>query len=247
MIRIKCPKCATSLSLPDSDAGGVGECTECGSKFRVPAAKAVVPVRADRDEDDDEDDDDDEEEEEERASGRRRHPRRRQEEDEEDEKALDEEDEDRRRRLAAQRSAAIAMNIRMAIGLFVATVIAFIGGMFINRVGLYAAIFGFAIQVLCMIMISALAKQESTMWFMLVRFVPGMLIVYIVLYWDQVKRFVITYVAGVLIFGVGLGSMFIYEVKKTARRELIERRVNADQGKQSWHWQRAAEVREAIV
>jgi hypothetical protein len=38
MIRIKCPKCANSLSIPDAQGGGVGACPKCGQKFRVPAA-----------------------------------------------------------------------------------------------------------------------------------------------------------------------------------------------------------------
>src|SRR5262245_12798383 len=38
MIRAKCPKCAQVVSLPDSAAGGIGSCSHCGQKFRVPAA-----------------------------------------------------------------------------------------------------------------------------------------------------------------------------------------------------------------
>jgi len=68
MIRLKCPKCATTLSLDDSEAGQVGKCTDCGAKFRVPAkkagatgrptketAKASTPAKRPRDDEDDED------------------------------------------------------------------------------------------------------------------------------------------------------------------------------------------------
>src|SRR5438876_1043445 len=40
MIRIKCPKCANPLAIPDTQAGGVGSCPKCGQKFRVPAVAA---------------------------------------------------------------------------------------------------------------------------------------------------------------------------------------------------------------
>jgi hypothetical protein len=42
MIRIKCPKCANPLSIPDAQGGGVGVCPKCGQKFRVPAAATRV-------------------------------------------------------------------------------------------------------------------------------------------------------------------------------------------------------------
>jgi|GEM_PF-6769721 len=38
MIRIKCPKCANPLSIPDAQGGSVSACPKCGQKFRVPAA-----------------------------------------------------------------------------------------------------------------------------------------------------------------------------------------------------------------
>src|SRR5262245_56396306 len=67
MIRIKCPKCSFPLAVPDEQAGKPGECTQCGSKFRIPTPKATVnddnekrrPSRRRDDDDDDEDDDDD--------------------------------------------------------------------------------------------------------------------------------------------------------------------------------------------
>jgi hypothetical protein len=39
MIRVKCPKCASPVSVADADAGGVGSCPRCGQKFRVPTSK----------------------------------------------------------------------------------------------------------------------------------------------------------------------------------------------------------------
>ena len=73
MIRLKCPKCATVLSLDDAEAGQVGKCTDCGDKFRVPAkkgaatgpavkatSKAAAPAKRPRGDDDEEDQDTDE-------------------------------------------------------------------------------------------------------------------------------------------------------------------------------------------
>ena len=41
MLRIKSPKCATPLAVDDEDAGGVGECTECGIKFRMVLSQPI--------------------------------------------------------------------------------------------------------------------------------------------------------------------------------------------------------------
>jgi hypothetical protein len=49
MIRIKCPKCATPLGIPDTQAGSAAACPKCGQKFRVPtlAAKPSDPSQPD--------------------------------------------------------------------------------------------------------------------------------------------------------------------------------------------------------
>jgi hypothetical protein len=49
MIRIKCPKCSFTLTLDESLAGQVGQCTECEAKFRIPARKAAAPARPGKD------------------------------------------------------------------------------------------------------------------------------------------------------------------------------------------------------
>src|SRR5262245_47260105 len=54
MIRAKCPKCATPLSLPDAAAGNVRACPECDAKFRVPGPKPAAPLPADPVDDDEE-------------------------------------------------------------------------------------------------------------------------------------------------------------------------------------------------
>src|SRR5437870_4239879 len=40
MIRIKCPKCANPLGIPDAQGGSVASCPKCGQKFRVPTLSA---------------------------------------------------------------------------------------------------------------------------------------------------------------------------------------------------------------
>ena len=37
MLKIKCPKCGTSLNVPDDQVQGKGRCTSCGVKFLIPA------------------------------------------------------------------------------------------------------------------------------------------------------------------------------------------------------------------
>jgi hypothetical protein len=80
MIRIRCPKCSERLALDDADAGRVGECPECTSRFRIPVPRQQAVVEApDRRDDFDEDeerprrrDDFDEEERPRRRKRRRR-------------------------------------------------------------------------------------------------------------------------------------------------------------------------------
>jgi hypothetical protein len=46
VIQVKCPKCREVVRLDDDLAGGVGTCTECGQKFRVPTPKATSQISA---------------------------------------------------------------------------------------------------------------------------------------------------------------------------------------------------------
>ena len=231
MLRIKCPKCATPLAVDDEDAGGVGECTECGIKFRIPAAvaKAKVPARTARG--DDEDDDDEEQE---RASRSERPARRRRRRDEEDE----EEDEDkdaafvereRQARLARQMSEMTRMNIRMCIALVVGTILLGIAGVFINRVAIYGMVIGVVLIILCNIMVSRMAHAESIFWFIVCRFVPAMVIVYCILHWHQTKRYVIVFFGGCIITGVSFGSWIIFNAKLVVKRTIILERLQQAQ------------------
>ena len=49
MASVKCPKCASSLALPEARAGGVAACPKCGQKFRLrpAAANPSAPSRPD--------------------------------------------------------------------------------------------------------------------------------------------------------------------------------------------------------
>lgn len=239
MIRIKCPKCATALTVDDSAAGGVGECTDCGTKFRIPATKVTVPPRVTNDNDDDE--------EEERAM-RRRPPRRRRDEDDEDsrEEVLTPEERERLKRLAAIESDAFMRNLKMAGALVLACIVVFIGGLFINRMGWYVAIFGVITFATCIFTVSRLAKRESMLWFFLIVFFGIMMVfVYIIFNWEVTKRFLLAAIAGIVIMVVGATSGLIYEAKKIARREIIKERVKQIEGTPgSWHWQRPGEERQ---
>jgi hypothetical protein len=118
MIQVKCPKCREVVQLDDDQAGGVGSCTECGQKFRVPTPKQTSPVRprpaaaparkaAQPEEEDEEeilaevDEEEDEEDEEAPAKPKKRKARRPADEDEEEDE--DEEDRPRRRRRGRRR------------------------------------------------------------------------------------------------------------------------------------------------
>lgn len=221
MIRLKCPQCATPQSLDDEEAGSVAECDECGAKFRVPAAKVPARSRAD----DDEDEDEDEEEEDRRPKKKKKAAAKRRDDDDDDDDEPDEDEIERQKRLAKIEHDAFMLNIQMTLALVGVTIMLGVGGIFLNRVAIYTMIIGGGLMLLTMIMVSAMAKAESTMWFLLTRVVPGMITLYAILHWEQTKRYVIVHIAGVIIAGVGLGAFFIYEGKKIARRAIILERV----------------------
>src|SRR5262245_10193320 len=133
MIRIKCPKCATALMVDDSSAGGVGECTDCGTRFRIPATKVTAQARITSDQDDDED-----KEVEDRITRKRPSRRRRDEDDEEEKKEeiLDPEERERLKRLEQLEHESLMRNLKMAGALVLACIVLFICGLFINRFGI---------------------------------------------------------------------------------------------------------------
>lgn len=227
MIRLKCPKCATSLALEDDEAGGVGECTSCGAKFRVPARPAAVAKAAPRRRDDEDEDDD--EDEEAREARRRRSStarRRRDEDDDEDEdEGPDEVEREKQQRIARQRMEAFWLNIRVSIALMIAAFTLGVAGIFINRLWIYTMVIGGLMVITCMFMVSRMAKQESMLWFMLIRFIPSMIFIYIILNWEQTKRYLIFSIVGMVLLGIGFVSGIIHEAKKIARRIVIEERA----------------------
>jgi DNA-directed RNA polymerase subunit M/transcription elongation factor TFIIS len=180
MIRIKCPKCAAPLALDDDEAGGVAECTECGAKFRVPAAKGKASVRAADDDDDDDEDDDDEDDEEERASSRRRGRRRSADDDEDDEDEVNPDDVSKRDRTT---SGSLKSKLLMAAGMFVVILVAGIASTFL-KIGITAFIGSVIGGLLCSIMVvRAATKDGGTLAFIcvvisLMMFLCGALAIY---------------------------------------------------------------------
>jgi hypothetical protein len=156
MIRIKCPKCAAPLALEDSSAGGVGECTECGAKFRVPAAKAKPPKRASRvvddDEEDDYEDEDDEDEEDERGPGRRR-ARRSDIEDDEDEAIP--------QRKAPSNSGSLKGNLITVGIMLVVIIVTGIAGIFLKKIGVLVFFGSVLSALLCGVMVVRAATKEG--------------------------------------------------------------------------------------
>jgi DNA-directed RNA polymerase subunit M/transcription elongation factor TFIIS len=142
MIRVKCPKCSHPLTAEDDEAGGVGECEECGAKFRIPAAKskpvaarAGAKKRADDDEDEEDDEDDDD------------GPRRRVIRDDEEVEDDDESGQPRKKKASGlSRQSWITIFVSCG-GVFVAVVL-FFASLFIMGAGLGIGIFGYGLWLL---------------------------------------------------------------------------------------------------
>ena len=125
MIRIKCPKCSVVLKLDDEEAGQVGQCDDCGAKFRVPAKKAAAPVKATK-----------------RAA----------EEDEDDEDGDDDEQDDLASAAAAAASRKAKSNIVMSVGGGVGLILLALGGVFIDMVALLVSVLSFLLIIVCMLL-----------------------------------------------------------------------------------------------
>jgi DNA-directed RNA polymerase subunit M/transcription elongation factor TFIIS len=200
MIRLKCPKCAESLTVDDEDAGGVGECGECGAKFRIPAAKAKpARVSANNATDDDEeadkvaagppprrqrrlaDDDDD-------------RPRRRTSRDEDDEEEEEEEDNfGRPRRRPPVRTAAQAeqfrMNVQMGISLGVVAILMAAASVFIYGAGFFIAYGALFFVIVTGIAMMITVYRDSPLWAILI-FLVGTpaAIAYAIMNWDKIGK-----------------------------------------------------------
>jgi hypothetical protein len=204
MIRLKCPKCAESLTVDDEDAGGVGECGECGAKFRIPAAKAKpARVSANNATDDDEDDD-------QVAAGppprRQRRaadddddrPRRKTIRDEDD--SEEDEDSSRSRRRKPVRTVVQAeqlrMNIQMGIALGVVAILLAAASVFINGAGFFIACGALFFVILTGIAMMITVYRDSPAWALLI-FLVGTpaAVVYAIMNWDKIGKIMLVQAA----------------------------------------------------
>ncbi len=127
MIRIKCPKCSVVLKLDDEEAGQVGQCDDCGAKFRVPAKKAAAAPRpSDPDEDEDDDDDDDDEE---------KDP-----------------DDVARSKAAAEASKAARAKMIMSVAGGLGLLLLALGGVFIDMVALLTGVLSALLIIVCLLL-----------------------------------------------------------------------------------------------
>jgi hypothetical protein len=207
MIRIKCPKCAFSLALDDDEAGQVGECTECGARFRVPTPKAGAPGKSRPPE-----------------SKKRPPPRRRDDDVDEDEDDFEEKEEegtlDKPIKLKGM-SPMAKMNIQMAITFCVCIVILGVAEIFIPRLGLALGIACEAVHLVCTLMVARQAWSDSPITFLLVWFCGPFFIYYCITNWDRTQSLCVTAVALWLMAFVSYFAHGLQEGRKEVRREEI--------------------------
>jgi hypothetical protein len=206
MIRIKCPKCSFPLAVEDDQAGKPGDCTQCGSKFRIPMPKATVrddneKGRPGRRRDDDDDDDEDE------ADDR---PRR------------------RRRAKAWKMSTSARMNIQMSIALLCTIIVLGVASCYIPALGVIMFWAGLFWYWACTFMIARMAWEDGFLTFILVWYTPYFFI-YVVKHWDRTQRLVISSIAMFFICMVGMVGTMIYVARLEIKREIIRQRIK-DEG-----------------
>ncbi|HYV36152.1 MAG TPA: hypothetical protein VE988_10640 [Gemmataceae bacterium] len=240
MIRVKCPKCAFSLALDDDEAGQVGECTECGARFRVPTPKAAAPSRPRPAED-----------------KKRPPPRPRDYDDDEDEDEDEEElDDQKPKKPAAKPRAKEAREqtkalIQTAVSLVLCTIVVGVAGIFISRLGMAAAILGVLAFAGCSGMLARNANADSGMAAFLImlgpivyiaflandvlQFMPELQMILVVLLvggpiygivwsvqnWDRAAKLCVVNVACVLLFCAGELSWAVNVMRLESRREAL--------------------------
>jgi hypothetical protein len=224
MIRLKCPKCAHPIAVDDDQAGGVGECDDCGARFRVPAKSkaAVASRRADDDEDDDK-----------VAAGspRARKTRAADDEDEDDRprrrRAIrdddDEDDGDRPRRTRRQ-SAAAAEQTRMYIrlGIFLAVFVVFsaLASLFVTGVGFTIFILGLAATFFVGIAMLIMIIRDDPLWALLIfLFGAPASLAYAIMHWEKVGKMMMLQMAFSFIAACGFVAGAINEGWRETRRE----------------------------
>jgi DNA-directed RNA polymerase subunit M/transcription elongation factor TFIIS len=242
MIRVKCPKCSHPLTAEDDEAGGVGECEECGAKFRIPAAKsksvaarAGAKKRADDDEDEEDDEDDDD--------GPRRRVIRDDDEEEDD-------DEPGQRRKKQTSSRQLWISIAVCCGCVFVGAVSFLASLLITGAGLGIGIVGYALWLLSVLgfmlktwhdngmlgmappitlaLVPAahfglplldLGDMELLLVVLLVGVNLGATIVGAVKYWNDIRQIVIVVAFAILITGGALLGGWVNEGWKVDRRK----------------------------
>lgn len=233
MIRLKCPKCAEPLAVEDEDAGGIGECGECGAKFRIPAAKSK-PAGGRKGDDD-----------EKVAAGapsRKRRaaavdedrPQRRPIRDDDDDDDDDEDDDDQPHRPKGKKATAAQrqqfwMNVRVVLTLLGFAILVGLACLFINKAGFILAVLCVVLGVVCGLGLTIMVWRDDPLWGLMMM-IPGIgpvvSLIYLIHHWEKCWKliaaaFAFYFLAG-LAFGAGLINLGWREVYRDNRRHYIK-------------------------
>jgi hypothetical protein len=193
VIRIRCPKCSERLALDDAHAGLVGECPDCGARFRIPAPS---PRSAD-----------------ERFSSSR--PRAEEEENDEprSRRPVQDEDDDyrprRKKRKKRKRSSGdvlsgnsflIILGVLAAVGLLVVVL-----ALTVPQFRVLAFALGFLIALVGQIWFLTVAFKESVGWGLGCLFVPFVSLIFLAQHFEETWRPWVVGVIGVAMFFAGGG------------------------------------------
>jgi hypothetical protein len=235
------------LAVADEEAGGVGECNECGAKFRIPKTKVTTAAPRRHQDDDDEDEDD--------------RPVRRRRDDDDDE---DNEPAPRPLRRSEGMSQAGLNHLKMAAIMLGLLIVLGLAAIFIGRLGPMFFLCGVAGGLACAMMVVRTATKEGGFWggicvllailivlstggasyyvfntkelpwpmsllyFISPFFWSSFLVVFVVGHWQETQRFAFFWVWCVLLCAAMFVAVVISTGRTEARRLLIRERITKD-------------------
>jgi len=213
MIRIKCPKCSSTLTLDDAQAGQVGQCPECEAKFRVPARKAAAPARAAKDDEE-----------------KRRPPSRERDDEDDDQDEADDQDGQPRQSPQRRKSKGLSESARYTLvvsgGFLIAIIALGTGGIFIPRLALIVT----GVSVLLMLTFSLMMAREA--WadgmakFMMVWLIPLYLFYFVSENWGRTQRLFIPYVGFLVLAVVSAYAVVLQDERLDEKRKATKAKID---------------------
>jgi hypothetical protein len=206
-----------TLTLDDAEAGQVGECTDCGAKFRVPVKKAAAPAKS--------------------AKGDTAKQRSR---DNDDDEESDDQEEKPRKSAKPSKTKAGESSARdtivLACGFLAAIVVLGTGGIFINNLGIIVTGVSLLLMFSCSMMIAREAWADGMSKFMMVWLIPLYLMYFVTENWSRTKQLFIPYMGFMILALVSAYSVVLHQDRVEEKRKATKAMLDRVQAVRVWEY-----------